>query len=127
MHPAPRTVLTPTARARSMAALALGLLVVFGVTGFDAARHAESAGTPRTASSHVEQQTAVVAPAEAAPTEAGLNRSHHPPALAFVVVVACGLLLSVRRLQAPRHASWRRRLDRFFAFRRGPPVLLLAR
>jgi hypothetical protein len=110
-----------------MAAVALGLLVVFGVMGFDAAHHAEAAGNPRTASSYVEQQAALVAPAEAAPTETGLNRSHHPPALAFLVIVACGVLLSVRRLQAPRHFSWRRRLDRFFGFRRGPPVLLLAR
>jgi hypothetical protein len=127
MHPVPRAVVsTPTSRARSLGALALGLLVLFGVMRFDAARRSEASGNPRTASSYAELQAAVVAPAEAAPTEAGLNRSHHPPALAYFVIVACGLMLSVRRLRAPRHCSWRRRLDRFFVFRRGPPVLLLA-
>ena len=64
----------------ALVALALGLVVVFGVLGFEATHHANPANSHRPAASFVEQLNTSIAPAEAAPTESGLGRSHHSPA-----------------------------------------------
>jgi hypothetical protein len=105
-------------------AVMLGLLVVFAVFGFDAARHSAAATDRRPATAFIEQQHAAVAPAEVAPTETGLSRSQHPPPLAYFVIVGCALAIAARRVKARRHRSARPSLEHFFAFRRGPPLLL---
>jgi hypothetical protein len=108
-------------------ALGLGLLVVVGVVGFEATHHAVEANSHHPASSFIEQQDLSIAPAEAAPTESGLSRSHHPPALAFFLIVGCALAVAVRRRREPHRFGSRRRLEQFFALRRGPPPALLVR
>jgi hypothetical protein len=117
---------TSTARGRAVA-LTLGLLVVFGALGFEAAHHAPASNSSTSESSFFEAQVAAVAPAEVVPAQSGLNRSPHPPALAFFLTVGCALAASVRRPRVSDRSSRRRRLDRFFVLRRGPPTALLVR
>ena len=117
-------VMTPARRAR-FAALALALLVVCAVLGSGAARRAGVSNDRMPASSFVEQRNAAaVAPAEVTPTETALSRSHQPPPLAFLLIIACSLAISVCRLKTRRRPSPRRSLEQFFVLRRGPPLLL---
>jgi hypothetical protein len=115
-------VMTRELRAR-FGAVALGLLVVFAAFGFGAARHPAAATDRRTTTAFIERQHAAVAPAEVAPTETGPSRSHHPPPLAYFVIVGCAPAISARRVKARRHRSAYPSLEHFFAFRRGPPLL----
>jgi len=115
-------VVTRAVRAR-FGAVGLGLLVVFAAFGFGAVTHSAAATDRRPTTALIEPQHAAVAPAEVAPPETGPNRSHHPPSLAYFVIVGCALAVSARRVNARRHRSGHPSLEHFFAFRRGPPLL----
>ena len=126
MHRPEPIVVTQSSRAQS-AAVALCMLVAFGVLGFDSAPRTRVVNERVPVASFAGQRDAVVAPPASSSTENAISGSHRPPLLAFLLMAACLLAIAIRWLKVFRDRSSRRRLEHFFVQRRGPPLPLAAR
>ena len=106
-------------RARRLA-LALGLFVGLGALGLAAAPASPATPDRHPSSSVIDARDFGTAPNATRPT-----RSIRLALLAALVSAACTAAIAICSVAFGRHRPARRRVEQFFARRRGPPILLV--